>query len=247
MSLKLNQVTAIVKGEKSKMEAVKTKVHHMLLKDVLLKGVSKKYQPFSEDPLTGEEPSFETKNVQFTVAKGIKEIVDSWKTGLNLVATQDKGNCAALASIKIGSTVIAEAVPVTHLIYLEKQMIDLGTFLAKLPELDPGDEWEYDTKAGAYKSSEKITYKTKKAFKNHVKAEATDKHPAQVETYTEDIPIGKYIKYDFSGNIHKADKEKLLNKIEEMKTAVKLAREEANSIEVTKSDIGDKVLGYIFE
>jgi hypothetical protein len=44
-----------------------------------------------------------------------------------------------------------------------------------------------------------------------------------------------------------AEKEKLLKKVEEMKTAVKLAREEANSIEVTKSDVGDKVLGYIFE
>lgn len=35
--------------------------------------------------------------------------------------------------------------------------------------------------------------------RNHVKAEATDKHPAQVEVYHEDVPVGYWTTVKFSG------------------------------------------------
>jgi hypothetical protein len=244
--MKLNQVIAISKGEKAKMESTKTKFHHLLKKAELLKGISKRYQPFVEDPTIGEESTLETKNVQLTVEKAMQEVISAMKEGFNIIATQDLGNCIAKADIKIDDKVVVAGVPVTHLIYLEKQMIDLNTFVSGLPELDPGEEWSYDAVAGAWKTHEKTTYKSKKIFKNHVRAEATKEHPAQVDTYTEDIPVGKYVKIEFSGNLHKQTKEELLDKISKLTKAIKLAREEANSIEVTRVSFGDSLLTYIF-
>ena len=221
--MKLNQVVAIATGAKSKMQSVETKFYHLLQKEALLKGVSKKYLPFVEDATIGEEENHETKNVQVTVEKALQEVVQAMKEGFNIIATQDVGNCSAVADIKIDDLVIAKKVPISHLIFIEKRMVDLETFISK-----------------------GCSYKTKKIFKNHVKAEATEKHPAQVDTYTEDVPVGKYIKIDFSGNIHKKDKEALLTKVAAISKAIKLAREEANSIVIEKVTIGDDVLSYIF-
>ena len=244
--MKLNQVVAIATGAKSKMKSVETKFYHLLQKEALLKGVSKKYLPFVDDPTIGEEENHETKGVQVTVEKVLQEVVQAMKEGFNIIATQDVGNCSAVADIRVNDVIVAKKVPISHLIFIEKQMVDLETFISKLPELDPGEEWELDTAAGAWKSKEKVSYKTKKIFKNHVRAEATDKHPAQVDTYTEDVPVGKYIKVDFSGNIHKKDKEALLTKVSALSKAIKLAREEANSIVVERVTFGDDVLSYIF-
>ena len=43
------------------------------------------------------------------------------------------------------------------------------------------------------------TLRTKKVPRNHVKAEATEKHPAQVEVYYEDVAVGYWTTVKFSG------------------------------------------------
>jgi hypothetical protein len=241
--MKLNQVIAIANGEKSRKQKVLSKVYQDLGKDQLFTGIVRTYSPKYED---GEVFPTEKKLVQITVEKAVDEAINVMQSMFNIVGTLDKGNQKAVADIIVDSETIAKDVPATHLIFLEKQLEDVQTFIAAFPTLDPADEWEYSSDAGYYKSEPSETVKTKKVPKNHVLAEATDKHPAQVEMFTEDVTIGFWSIIKLSGCIPAGKKEILLTKVRKVIKAVKIAREEANSIEVDEVNYGTKVLDYIF-
>jgi len=249
--MKLNQVIAIVSGEKSKREAAITKAYHKLQRTDLFEGMTRRYSPLEDDPTGANKLPDEDKLVQENVPEVLADVRVDLEAMINMVATQDSGNTMARADITIdidedNSMTIAKDVPVTTLIFLEKQLKDIRTLVDKLPVLDPMEIWEHDKASGLYKSKEKSSIRTKKVPRNHIKAEATDKHPAQVEVYTEDAPIGTWTSVRFSGAISKDDRKAILERIEKLDKAVKVAREAANSEEVAKVETGDAILKYIF-
>jgi hypothetical protein len=67
----------------------------------------------------------------------------------NLVFTQDTGNQSARADIVVDGKVVLANVPVTSLLFLDKQVNDLETFVSKLPTPDPAEEWTHDPNTGA--------------------------------------------------------------------------------------------------
>jgi len=91
------------------------------------------------------------------------------------------------------------------------------------------------------------TTKTKKIPRNHVKAEATDKHPAQVEVYYEDVVVGYWRTVKFSGALPASRVKELLDRVDKLQQAVKFAREEANNSEVTDQHIGDRFFAYLLD
>ena len=91
-----------------------------------------------------------------------------------------------------------------------------------------------------------IRDRTKKVPRNHVKAEATDRHPAQVEVYTEDVVVGNWERLMFSGEVSAKERKEMLERVSVLSDAVKFAREEANQTEVTQRNIGDNIFGYVF-
>lgn len=91
-----------------------------------------------------------------------------------------------------------------------------------------------------------MTTKTKKVPRNHVKAEATEHHPAQVEVYYEDVTVGNWRTIKFSGALPAKRVNELLARVERVQEVVKFAREEANSIEVEDVKTGEVILGYLF-
>lgn len=135
---------------------------------------------------------------------------------------------------------------VPTLIFLEKQLNDLRTFVDKFQTLDPAHSWTWDEATGCYRSEVSETVRNKKVLKNHIKYEATKEHPAQVETYTEDVPIGYYTTTHFSGAVPMQKKREILDRVRQLQTAVVLAREEANRAEVQERKIAPSVFGYIF-
>ena len=164
----------------------------------------------------------------------------------DVVATQDWANCAARADVQVDGRTVAAAVPVTHLLFLEKQLVDLHTFIEKLPVLDPAERWEFNQAQDCYASEAFQTNRTKKVPKNHIKYEATKEHPAQVEMYMEDVTVGVWTTIKYSGAVPAAEKNAMLERVRKLQDAVKQAREQANSLEVERHKLGDAVLGYIF-
>ena len=243
-SLKLNQVIAISTGEKSRKQKVLSKVYQELQQSSLFEGISKRYRALDEE---GERLPDEDKKIQLTVTQAIKEATTVMENMFNIVAMLDIGNCTAMTDILIDDKVLLEKVPVTHLIFLEKQLIDIETFISSFPILDPAEEWKFDESSACYSSKPKESHRTKKVQEVLVKAPATDKHQADTELITKDVITGYWNTIKFSGNMRKTDKNDLLERVRVLSKAVKIAREEANSVEVKKSDFGTKVLSYIFE
>jgi hypothetical protein len=166
---------------------------------------------------------------------------------LMTAAQRDWANCSAKADLVVDDQVIIESAPATYLLWLEKQLISIRTFIQKLPCLPPGDEWEWSDNDDCYVSKPVETAKTKKVPTVLVKYEATKEHPAQTELIHEDKKVGTWRAIKYSGCLPRAEVQKALDRVGALIEATKLAREKANSVEVPKvPDCGAKVLGFIF-
>ena len=239
---KLNQIIALEKGTKTEVYGKITKLHQLVQKAPLLSGISRTYQPLDDD---GEQFPPESTRVQMRVSDVLDDIAANTQRLFDLTLTKDTGNTIAKADIKVGEQVIATGVPVTFLLFLEKQLVDIATIVSKLPVLDPAEEWHFDENADLYATSPTKTVKTKKVPRNHVLAVATEKHPAQVNVFTEDVVVGNWTTVKFSGAVPAARLNALKERVRLLQEAVKVAREEANVTQVQDARIGKQVFDYL--
>jgi hypothetical protein len=144
-----------------------------------------------------------------------------------------------------GRTLIKDA-PATYLLFLEKQLADLHTFVAKMAELDPGSDWNVDPGTGLFKTEPTATQRTKKLQRPIVLYDATEHHTAQTQLITEDVIAGQWVTIKYSGAIPAPRKKQLLNRIERLSNAVKFAREQANAVETSDLKVGRGVFDYLF-
>lgn len=241
---KLNQIVAVVNGKKTEAQKALTEVHRKCTKTELFNGLHRTYRPLDEE---GETFPDESKPVEYTVDQALEESKDILSNLFDIIATQDYNNGKAVADIVVDSETILENVPVTYLLFLEKQLTDLNTFVSKLPTLDVGETWNKDVNKDLYVGSKYDTHKTKKVLQHKVLYEATKEHPAQVEKWTEDSRVGTWINQKFSGAMPVSEKKVLLEKLKKLQDAVKFARETANSFEVEMVKVGDKIFNYLMK
>lgn len=241
---KLNQIVAIEKGVKSRASQVVNENYKLVQKSELFNGFDKKYQPKDED---GESLPPESKFVQHNISNVLGQVRKAMSELFEVTARKDWTNTSARANVAVDGVNLLEDVPVTYLLFLEKNLTDLRTFVSSLPSLDPSEEWDLDANSGLYKAKEIQTHRTKKVQKPLVLFPATDKHPAQTQLVTEDVISGYWKTVKLSGAATKPAIVGTLEKIEKLLKAVKEAREEANmTIEVDSPNVGDAVFGYIF-
>jgi hypothetical protein len=241
---KLNQIIAVEPSVKSKANREFTDLHRELSKPALLAGISRTYQPKDEE--NGDKLPSESTLVQVKAEDVIKRATTALTRLFDVTLTKETANATAKADVKVGSRVILPQVPVTYLLFLEKKLVEIHEFVSKLPKLDPSQEWDYDAASGQYRTPVTESVRTKKVLKNHVKAEATDKHPAQVEIFHEDVIVGTWSKREFSGALPATRVNELISRVESLQTAVKFAREEANNAEITDEEAGKAVFDYLF-
>lgn len=244
---KLNQILAIEKGMKDRCQVFLTTVYQQLQKADLLSGISRTYEKLDED---GEQFPAETKRVQLRtnelIASLSKELVDLF----DVTAAKDFANTEAAADVVIedgeNRTVLLTGVPATHLLWIEKRLVDLHTFVTKLPELSTAENWSFDDTQNCYRSDAHKTAKTKKIPRPFIKYEATKEHPAQVEIVADDRVTGYWTTVNYSGALPATRVAELKTRVEKLQAAVKFAREQANLQEAPRQKIGEKVLGYLF-
>ncbi len=243
MAPRLSQIIAIEKGTKSRSLQELTEAHHALQKPTILSGIARTYRPKDEE---GEQLPPESTKVQTRAEEIIRQTVEVLTKLFDVTATKDWANCKAKADVVVDGKTLLSQVPATHLLFIEKQLVDIHTFIKKLPVLDASEAWVFDSSADCWATEPVQTLKTKKIPRNHVKAEATEKHPAQVEVYYEDVVIGTWRTVKFSGALPARRINELLARVERLQEAVKFAREEANNIEVEDQKVGEKVFQYLF-
>jgi hypothetical protein len=240
---KLNQIIAVEKGVKSSVYAAISEIHKLNQKPELFNGMRRVYQPIADD---GEHLPEEGKRVQFSVSGLLQQVEQRASELMNITARKDWTNCHARADLTINGKTIIKGAPVTYLLFLEKQVTDMQTFVANLPVLDEAEEWSFDPNSGQYRSADIKTHRTKKVPKPIVLYPATEQHPAQTQMVAEDELAGHWHQTKFSGAIPKPQKEAMLVRISKLLQAVKMAREAANGIDEDDApDVGTEVFDYI--
>lgn len=240
---KLNQIIAIEKSVKSQSLRELSDAHKTLQKDSLLAGIARTYRPKDDE---GEQYPPESTRVQVRADEIIDQTVNVLIKLFDVTATKDWANGDARADVVVDGKSLLKDVPVTYLLFLEKQLTDLNTFISKLPTLDPSEVWSYDEATDAWATEPVSTSKTKRIPRNHVKAEATKEHPAQVEVYYEDIAVGNWQTIKYSGAMPASRVAILKERVRNLQEAVKFAREEANSKEVEEQRVGEIIFNHIF-
>ncbi len=184
------------KGVKSTAQRELAETQGLLTKPALPAGIARTYQPKDEE---GEQLPAESTRVQVKSEEVLRRTAATLTRLFDVTATKDWANTEARADVTVDGTTLLAGVPVSYLLFLEKQLNELHGFVKKLPVLDAAEAWSFDDSSDTWRTDAVRTLCTKKVPRNHVKAEATEKHPAQVEVYYEDIAIGYWTTVKFSG------------------------------------------------
>lgn len=240
---KLNQIIAVEKGIKAATHGSFTEAHRQLQKTALLGGISRTYQPVDDE---GEQLPPESTKVQVDAESVLAEVATALTKLFDVTATKDWANTDAKADIVVDGATLVSGAPVPYLLFLEKQLTDLHTFVTKLPVLDGAEHWERDHATDSWRTQAVETTRTRKIPRNHVKAEATPQHPAQVEVYFEDKIVGRWSTVKYSGALPQGRVNQILGRLEKLRHAVMFAREQANNTDVSQQHVGEAVFGYLF-
>lgn len=230
-------------GKKTEAQTALTKLHRACGAKELFQGLYRSYTPLDDD---GETYPHEGKAIQLTVEEVIRQNQQIMSDFLDIVATQEYNNCEAKADVVVDNQTVLEQVPVSYLLFLEKQLLDMKKFLSELPVLEIGENWTKNDQTGFYVSEPVKTNKTKKVLQHKVLYEATKEHPAQIETWNEDVVVGNWTTVKYSGGIPLTEKVKLVEKTKKLIDAVKFARETANNIDVKQVSVSQKIFDYLF-
>lgn len=240
---KLNQILAIATNKKTTLHKEISALHHQTQKADLLTGHHKVYTPKDED---GETFPDDVKRVQVHASAALEQVSSLLATLMDVTATKDYANCDAKADVVVDGKIFLEAVPVPHLLFLEKELHDLHEFVTEMVELESGESWTFDANSGLHRSEPVKAQRTKKLQKPIVLYHATADHPAQTQLITEDVVIGSWTTTKFSGAIPRLKKLEYLERISKLEDAVKFAREQANSIDVVERKQGRRILEFVF-
>lgn len=242
---KLNQIIAVEKGIKARSYAELTELNKAVQKPDLFNGFIKTYQKKDED---GEDIPSEKKRVQYVATEVLRSVERAIGELMDTTARKDWTNCVASADVVVNGAVIVAGAPVSFLLFLEKQLTDMRTFVDNLPVLDPAESWSKDENSGLYRTDAINTHRTKKVQKPIVLYPATPEHPAQTQIITEDVIVGFWGQIKQSGAMPKPARQALLERVDVLLRAVKEAREAANiHDEAAAPSVGAAVFGYLFD
>ncbi len=160
--MKLNQVIAVLQTLKANATKVKTAIYQLIQKTPIFQGISRTFTPVAED---GYVYPSEKQTLQMKAEDLLSQYEQACAELFNLCATQDWANTQAKADIVIlyivvdGTTILRE-VPVSYLLFLEKQLVDIKTFISRLAVLDYSEFSVYDQQQECFATEPKFTTKT---------------------------------------------------------------------------------------
>lgn len=202
-------------------------------------------------PLGGavEEAGGEHKALASTVDLRLEYGSESFINLLDYIAQKDRTNQNARADIIVDGNILARDVPAVTLLSLEDMLNKKRAEYQAAPTLPVTVEWEADDQApfpNVYRTKRpEVTTKTEKTFESKILVAPTDKHPAQIEKWTIDQPVGKYSVTKVSGMWTSARKAAVLANCDKLILAVKQARARANQTEVVSVHIGKTLVDFM--
>lgn len=214
-------------------------------KQHLFQGQVKTAEMFEEGVPT---PAPEVIKLEDTVPSKLNYVGKAVARWFDAVYQKETTNQKAVADLIVDGKTIATNLPATFLLGLEAKLRNLRDMYIEIPTLPPGIRWEpapdqgEDIYAAALPMERFIT---NKQIKSTVLYEATKEHPAQIDKWTEDVKVGRYLVNTTSGMITPGQKSEILERLDKLAQACKAARMRANSAEVPNVHIGPGLIQYI--
>ncbi|RKZ98183.1 MAG: hypothetical protein DRQ46_02870 [Gammaproteobacteria bacterium] len=167
---------------------------------------------------------------------------------LDALFQKEATNQEAHADLDVDGVSIGMALPATFLLALESRLKYVRGVYEALPTLQAGVDWKPSTDKGdgiwdMVHPEEKI--KTKMTFKSQILVEPTEHHPAQIEKWEEQVPVGKFVKHVWCSMITSHEKAEILGRIDRLLQATKQARQRANAQEIVKGNVGKSIMDFI--
>jgi hypothetical protein len=130
---------------------------------------------------------------------------------------------------------------------MENRLKAVRDMILAAPTIEPGVRWEADLTAGGHVFVADLApnFKTEKTVKHKVLYDATDKHPAQIEKWNEDVPVARIETRNFSGMLTPLRKSEILGRVDRLLAAVKQARQRANAVEVENLHVAHAMFAYV--
>jgi hypothetical protein len=259
---RVSQLIAVVGGVKSDVTAQVSALVANITTPALVSGISRTYRARFESQEEQQSPAAaalaavvgsaavtrppeEATRVQVTAEDTLASLERLYTRLFDVTRTLDQANAGALADVKVGSEVLWPNVPTSHLLWLEKELAALHDYVSKFPTLDQAETWTNEgTERGVYKTAPVEVASTKKVPFNHVLSPATPEHPANVQVLSRDEVVGYKTTVQFSGALDPKRKRQLLDRLTQVREAVKFAREEANSTEVSDVHEGKRFFDW---
>ena len=193
------------------------------------------------------ENTAETKQIVTTVYDKLTHTFKIVGRHYDALIQLEEANGRAKADLVIDGTTIMKDVPATFLLGMESRLKSVREMIMAIPTLEMSTKWEPDANMGDgyYRAEPLIAMKGEKNLKFLTVAEATDRHPAQVEKWNEDVPVARIETTHTSSMITPHEKSAMLLRCEKMISAVKKARQRANTVDVTDISIAEEIFGYI--
>lgn len=236
MATKLHELIAVqrdLKGQRTKtageLRETFSKKRHLF---------EKKLTTFISKDEGAKAETVEQADIHTTVSKELQWWTVIWNKSIDCSYRIASSNTEAKADIVINGEKVAENVPATFLLELEKDLIELRTVLESIPTLDPAKGFNFDTNTGLYEARLITKPRTKNVKKPMTLAKATEHHPEQVTLVDENIIVGIIQEQEWSGMITPAAKAEYLDRCDSAIQAVKAARSRANEVAV---DIAKKI------
>ena len=240
---KIHEHIACMADVKQRADAVKTELYHAAKKTDLYSGIKREYHRDNDD---GENMPAESSMPRRQLDNDILDVAKACINRIDVEATLSASNQKAFGTITLADgTVLASDVPVTALLTLEKELHDVRTFYSSLPTLRTDIEWKYNESTGQYWSPGVRTIKTKKTQMALTLVAPTPEHPGQAQLISEDVKVGEWETNLVATAISLAEKKAYLERINAVLDAVKRAREQANSQELTVLKVGADIFNYI--
>ena len=211
----------------------------------LFQGLVKTAEMFDDDAPT---PAPEEVKREDTVPSKLNYVAKAVASWLDVVYQKECTNQEANADLIVDGTVIAEGLPATFLLGLEAKLKRMRDMYIEMPTLQPGIRWEPapDMGKNVFATVSPIErFITNKQVKSTILYEATKEHPAQIDKWTEDVKVGRYLVHNNSGMITPATKAEILGRLDKLAQAAKTARMRANTAEVDTVKIGKTLMDYI--
>jgi len=217
-------------------------------------GMRRTFKPFAVDEAKGEVAGerIETEtNLVKTVPAELEKTLALTAEAFDVSYQIDEANTQARANLEVDGVTLAENLPATYLLQLEKRLRELRAMFKDVPTFDPVRTWREDPSADkkhVLRADPVVTLRKQRTRKYNVMHEATKEHPAQIDIVEVDEPVGEIRSYDWTGMISPGRKAAVLEQVDRLIEAVKTARARANTVEIDpKQKIAEKIFAHILK